>query len=386
VTQPLDFTATDPLDGEMARAAGVPRPTGRHRLHRAALGLAATRIPVVLTLAAGAWLGPHGIALLTTPILDALQPVIPVALAALGVLLGLGIDVRSWRESRLLAAGSVQSAVTIAAIAAACAVTVRSSAIAELPFALFVVLVAACGGPSSSHLTAYSQSAAGARAIRIVDLNDVLPVIVAATALTLGAGILAPREAGVLLLKAAGAGAAFAVAGRLLTDDADPDGERRVFIIAVVLLMAGAAEYLRVPSLLVGLVAGLVWGATDRGERLAGNVRSLQHPIAVTLLVIAGARLAVSEEAVVLAAAWVLARTAGKIGGGRIASALFDRETGRLVARGSIAPGLVGIALALTVDRFFPGTGASTLLISAVVVGSMVSDVLSLTIEPGEPR
>jgi hypothetical protein len=386
VTQPLDLTATDPLDGEMARAASMPAPAVRHRLQRAALGLAATRVPVVLTLAAGAALGPHGIALLTAPILDALQPLIPVALGALGVLLGLGIDIRSWREARLLAAGSVQSAVTITAIAAACAVTLRSSAIAELPFLLFVVLVAACGGPSSSRPAAASQSAAGERAIRIVDLNDLLPVILAGTALTLGAGALAPREAGVVLLKAAGAGAAFALIGWLLTDDADSDGERRVFILAVVLLIAGAAEYLRVPSLLVGLVAGLVWGWTDRGERLAGNVRALQHPIAVTLLVMAGARLVISDDVVALAAAWVLARAAGKFVGGRLGSALFDRETGMLVARGSIAPGLVGIALALTVDRFFPGRAASTLLLSAVVAGSMLSDVLSLSIEPEEPR
>src|SRR5689334_17479225 len=176
-------------------------------MHRAALGLSATRVPLFLMLAAGALLGPHGAAVLTPSALDALQPLVPVALAGLGVLLGVGLDVRSWREARLLDAGSLEATVTMLAIAGSY-IAAAGTAAADLPVAIAAVLLAACGGPSSSHPASYSQSAAGTRALRLIDFDDVMPVVVAAVAVTAGAAHAALADVALVLLKAGGVGAA----------------------------------------------------------------------------------------------------------------------------------------------------------------------------------
>jgi len=382
VTPAVDVAAGDPLDAQMPLAVGSSPPSRFRRMYRAALGLSATRVPLFLMLAAGVLLGPQGIAILAPSTLDALQPIVPVALAGLGVLLGVGLDLRSWRDLRLLDAGSLEATITMMTIAAVYIVTAGSSV--ALPLMLAAVLVAACGGPSTSHPATYSQSAAGMRAVRLIDFDDVVPVLVTAVAVAAAGTQLVLRDVLVVLLKAGAAGAALALAGRLLVGETDSDGERRVFIIAVLLLVAGVAEYLRVPSLFVGLIAGLVWGATDRGERLASNVRYLQHLILVTVLVIAGARVVPSAGALWLAGVFVLARTFGKLAGSWTASAAFKREIPRLAAVRGVAPGLVGIALALTIERAFPGSTTWGLLLAGVVIGSVVSDLLSLAITPGE--
>jgi hypothetical protein len=383
VTQAIDLTAGDPLDARLGNAAGAPPSTRWRRLHRAALGLSATRVPLFLMVAAGALLGPQGAAVLSPSALDALQPLVPVALAGLGVLLGVGIDLRSWRDVRLLDAGSLEATMTMLAIAGLYIVGAGSSG-AELPVALAGVLIATCGAPSTSHPASDSQSAAGMRALRLIDLDDVVPVIVAAVAVIVGAGHASVPDTAILLLKGAGVAAALALAGRLLVAETESDGERRVFVIAVLLLVAGAAEYLRVPSLFAGLVAGLVWGTTDRAERLTSHVRYLQHTILVTLLVIAGARVVPSASALWLAGLFVLARTTGKLVGGWSASAAFNREIPRGAALRGLSPGLVGIALALTIERSFPGNSAGGLLLAAVVIGSVVSDLLALVVKPEE--
>jgi hypothetical protein len=381
MTPAIDLTAGDPLDAQIAHAAGAPPSTRWRRMHRAALGLSATRVPLFLMLAAGALLGPRGAAVLTPAALDALEPLVPVALAGLGVLIGVGLDVRSWRDLRLLDAGSLEATVTMLTIAGVYVLAAGASPV-ELPLALGAVLIAACGGPSTSHPASYSQSAAGMRALRLIDFDDVVPLIVASVALTAGAAPAPLAAAAILLLKGAAVAAALALAGRLLAAETESDGERRVFVIAVLLLVAGAAGYLRVPSLFVGLAAGLVWGATDRGERLTSHVRYLQHPILVTVLVIAGARVVPSAAALWLAGLFVLARTVGKLFGGWIASAAFTREIPRVVAVRGLSPGLAGIALALTIERSFPGSSSGGVLLAAVVIGSVVSDLLSLVVNP----
>jgi hypothetical protein len=383
VTPAIDLTAGDPLDAQIAHAAGAPPSTRWRRMHRAALGLSATRVPLFLMLAAGALLGPRGSAVLPPSALDALQPLVPVALAGLGILLGVGLDVRSWRDVRLLDAGSLEATVTMLTIAGVYIAAAGSFA-ANLPLLLGGLLIAVCGGASTSHPASYSQSTAGMRALRLIDFDDIVPVIVGAVAVTAGVTHAPLADAAIALLKGAGVGAALALAGRLLAAGSESEGERGVFVIAVLLLVAGAAEYLRVPSLFVGMVAGLVWGATDRAERLTSRVRYLQHPILVTLLVIAGARVAPSAAALWLAGLFVLARTVGKFAGGWIASVAFKREIPPVAAIRGLSPGLVGIALALTIERSLPASAAGGLLLAAVVIGSVVSDLLSLVIQPEE--
>ena len=86
---------------------------------RIGLGLSPTPRGGLALLPLGAALGPAGLNLLSLRVVDALDPAVSVALAALGVLAGLGLDFRRPREGRLLAAASLEAGVTILVVGAA---------------------------------------------------------------------------------------------------------------------------------------------------------------------------------------------------------------------------------------------------------------------------
>src|SRR4029079_8914938 len=98
---------------------------------------------------------------------------------------------------------------------------------------------AGCGGASTSHPASYSQSTAGMRALRLIDLDDIVPVIVGGVAVTAGVAHAPLPDAAMARLKGAGVCAALALPGRLLAAGTESEGERGVFVIAVLLLVAG---------------------------------------------------------------------------------------------------------------------------------------------------
>ena len=78
----------------------------------------ATSAPVALLLTAGIALGPQGINLLSPATLTLLDPVVPVALAAFGVLVGLGVSDRRTDDRRVLGAACLAAAVTMLVVSA----------------------------------------------------------------------------------------------------------------------------------------------------------------------------------------------------------------------------------------------------------------------------
>ena len=92
-----------------------------------------------------------------------------------------------------------------------------------------------------------------------------------------------------------------------------------MFVLGALSLAGGAAAYLRVSPLAVGLVAGVFWTvAPGRADRIVhDDLRKVQHPLVVLLLVTAGALwvpIAVSR----LVARAVPAVPAGGQGGRRV--------------------------------------------------------------------
>jgi hypothetical protein len=105
--------------------------------------------------------------------------------------------------------------------------------------------------------------------------------------------------------QAAGIAVLLAGAGWMLSSARAGGDERRVFAIAVLLLLGGVADYLSVSALLLGWIAATAWrllppkGLTD--VRL--DAAYVQHPTTALLLITAGAMAKVSWQATLLAVA-----------------------------------------------------------------------------------
>ena len=86
---------------------------------RAALGLRPLTAPVMVLVPIGVLLGPSGTAIITLDALTHLDVVISVALATLGVFVGIALGTQEGRITRLVLAATLEGSVTLVAVAAA---------------------------------------------------------------------------------------------------------------------------------------------------------------------------------------------------------------------------------------------------------------------------
>jgi hypothetical protein len=293
----------------------------------------------------------------------------------------LALDLRSRRERRLFAAAGMEAAVTILIVGGAFLVLLDAW---SMPLALPGLLVALTLGLCASASSAGSSdhdSATHALAMRIADLDDVVPIIVSGVIIVMfGAGMPLPVWAALRwLLMTMLLGGAVGVAGWLLFERPDSRAERNVFIAGTVALLGGMASYLGVSPLLAGLVAGLLWvwlpGQADRVVR--EDLQRVQHPLIVVLLLVAGASCQYSAEAVWLSGPLVLFRLTGKLVGGWLATRVQGVVTAGELGMHLIAPGLLGIALALHLAQVVNTPGMAAVL-TAVVVATLASEALVL--------
>lgn len=198
--------------------------------------MASTTSALVLLLGIAA--GPYGLNLLSPSVLLLVDPLIVMALAMLGVFIGLAIDVqRSHRSSAKPVAKALMTAPAVLALVAG------------------IVMAA---------------------------LLDASPVTQVLTAV----GI-------------AGVAVVVAFAGWLLVGQADSDREQQVFVIGSLLLIGGGAAYTSLSIVFAGLLAGIVWssGGDLARARIVQHLDYFQHPLLVVMLLIAGASMTFSLEA-----------------------------------------------------------------------------------------
>src|SRR5262245_26737866 len=170
-----DIIGKDPLDSKMGRLPPPRRPgSSRWVRSRLALGLAPTPVPG-LVLIVGFAIGPQGINLLSRNILSYLDPAVSAALAALGVLIGLGFDVRRPGEIRLLGAATVEAALVMVLVGAGVVLTELALPVPNVSVWLMAVVLGICAS-SSSTVPSTDSSSSDAVATRIGDLDDVLPI------------------------------------------------------------------------------------------------------------------------------------------------------------------------------------------------------------------
>jgi hypothetical protein len=183
----------------------------------------------------------------------------------------------------------------------------------------------------------------------------------------------------VWLLQACAVVAVLGLAGYLLLRGSAIDAEKRVFAVATLLLVGGAADSLSFSALLGGVCAGLLWKACGGSPRdsLQRDMLYALPPLAALVLVVAGARVEFSTISFGLAAAYAALRSLGRVASATLASRLNPRAEGggRL---SMLAPGLFGVAFALTAFRAL-GSEVS-LAISIVAIGTVLSEVTALLV------
>lgn len=382
---PSRLVKFDSLDVPLERAIeGSSRPPPRSAL-RQRLGLrwSPTSIPVALLLLLGIGLGPQGVNLLALPVLAFLDPVMPVALAVFGTLLGLAVGARRFDDRRWLAMASAEPLITVAVVAIGTTVTPAAALAAPGVPVLTLGLFAGVCAATSLGIPTGNPSAAGTQRARATEFGAALLIVVG------GLLLASVRESSLLAtISLAGQACAVAVvlatAGRLLLTQTSSNTEQRVITLATLMLVGGASGYLALSPLLGGLVAGVVWQRAGGPalEWMRRDALYVQHPLLVMLLLVAGARVEPTTAALGLAGAYALLRCVGGAAGEslirRFAGTGVRHDLGQHLAR----PGLLGVALALDALRAV-GSDMSV-LVTVIVIGTIGSELLGGFLERHE--
>ena len=179
-------------------------------------------------------------------------------------------------------------------------------------------------------------------------------------------------EAAAIAGQAAGIAILLAAAGWMLSSAKSGDDERRVFAIAVLLLLGGVADYLSVSALLVGWIAATAWRLMPSKGRADVRLDAayVQHPTTALLLITAGARAEVSWQSTVLAAAACAFA---------LATLLVIRQQQHIVISKfngvPVAPAAFAVALVMDAARLDPRLA---MLLSVVVLAVSAFDLMSV--------
>jgi hypothetical protein len=382
-----EVIAQEVQTGEVAvdRLAAATPPAQPRPWHvRFGLSWSSGAVPVVLILLLGVVLGPEGLAVLTPGVLLVIDPVLPVAIAALGILAGLEF-MRPAAPHRwsLLGKASIESLLTTVVVAVGVWLVMPVfPGLADSEIWLVALMAGLCASMSAT-LPDADPDRLRPSVIRMRDLDGLLPVAIGAAALAFIHSFSVMASVG-LMIQATILALLISATAWLLLSDSSPSTEQRVFSIAALLLIGGIADYLSLSALAGGLLAGLFWGyvggvARDCIER---DVRYLRHPLVVLMLLAAGAKTTYSGWILVFAAAYLLLRLAGKLLGARLTRRMPGVPIPDSVGATLLPPGVFGIAFALDATSMMQSVAAVTL--AAAVLGSIGSQLLAALWRPAE--
>lgn len=357
-------------------------PGGRSaRSWRRVFGWSATSAPVALLLMTGIALGPDGLNLLSSSVLPLLNPVVPVALAALGVLVGLGAGDHRPTDRRLLAAATLAATITLLMVGLGLGILAWTSvAGAVLPF-WTLPIVCSISAATSLTLPAGNPLEPGSPTTRLTEAGVLLPIVAGGLLLAwLRAG--SPAATLALLGQASAVTLALAAAGWLLLTRTSSMTEERVFAVAALLLVGGASDALSQSALLGGLIAGVFWryAGGRPSDTLRRDVLFVQHPLLVLVLLAAGARTELSFLAVTLGLVYVMLRAVGTLAGGMAATRVAGKQLPGDLGRHLLRPGVFGVAFALNAASV--AGGDASILLATIVVGAIGSEFAALLLPP----
>jgi len=323
----------------------------------------ATLAPVLLLLC-GAAAGPHGLAILTQPVLSFLDPAAPVALAVLGILAAMRIQTTDDEARRNATSSALQAAIAGTIVAGAFLLIPPNAATGE-PFPGWQVAAITLGIAAATSF----------------DAEDcILPVIAGGLLLAFaretsgGAALLTTLEAAVIAALIAGS-------GWLLLSRTSAVDEHRVSTVGSALLLGGAADYLSMSALLFGLTAGGCWRLANSAvrEHIQRDVTYVAHSLLALVLVMAGAHASFSIPVFAIAVGYTVLRACGKLSGSWIAGRVFPAERGATTQL-LIAPGAFGVAFALNIVRVLGADFAPVLTV--VIIGTVASSFIAAFSRP----
>lgn len=374
----------DPIDRRL-RQSGPPSPLApiwSLLMTRSALGMTPALTPAVIFLSVGFVMGPGLLGWISPVLLDRLSLAVTIALAVLGVLVGVALGRELRHSAGLLLGASMESAVTTVMVGGSAMFFIsRTGMPIDASLIGFALALGLCASSSSATSADPDSEPAAAIATRVADLDDVLPIALAVP----GFAILAMSTGAnlwVMALAPAAIGAGVGVIGWLLFERAESGPERVVFVLGALSLAGGAAAYLHVSPLPVGLVAGGLWTLLPgRVDRVVENdLRRVQHPVVVLLLVTAGASATFSVAAVWLLPPYLLFRLAGKVAGAWIAAPRLDVRSSDLAAF-LMPPGVLAVAFALNFAQMLPA-GSGQALLATVAFGTAAFELFALFVVP----
>lgn len=331
---------------------------------------------------AGIVIGPSGVGLLGDADLERLQPITEFALAALMFLVGERLSFRALRAARWVPAAGAISYVLAGTLVGAAAWLLD----AEPVTVLLLAVLAGAGAPMTVASVAASAKARGPMASGLVGAHAVSDSIAAlgfAFALPL-AGLIrdtdtveeAIRQSLRLGLGAVGLGVVFGILVLRMGRRVESSGDFLLLALVHLLLATTIAGVVGVALPLTALVMGATVAGSrqvDISQRVFASLRALEQPLYLVFFALAGISIHLDEVAKLglVGVAYVLARTAGKIGGGLLGGLL-----GGLGPRVSFRIGAdllpqagVAVALAVLATETLGDDGRSG---AAIVLGSVV--------------
>lgn len=347
---------------------------------KAALGMRPLTAPVILFIPLGVLLGANVSGVLSANALAHLDVVISIGLATLGVFIGIAAGREGRGTTRLFFASTVEAATTIVVVTAAILLLLQSWVLpVDMSHALIALALGVCASASAAPSVEIGDAKARHVATRVADLDDVMPILLGGVVLALASGgERAPILAAALTIAL---GLSIGICGWLLVERSE-GAERGVFVLGALALLGGAPAYLGLSPLLAGMSAGFLWviapGHCD--VIVAKELRRVQHPLIVLLLIISGAGLVMSTAGIWLFAPFVIFRFAGKVLGGWTASRLAPDVTPSHLSAYLMSPGVIGVAFALNLHQVAGESAAP--VVFAATVGAMACEALAVAVVP----
>lgn len=345
----------------------------------------------------GYLLGPHGLDLLPRVLLDAIDPLIHLALSWAGFVFGLQFNRRMlaiYRPRRYAVAffQSILAAVLVGVGGVWMIQRWFLPGMTEdgLRLGLILGVCAASTAPASLHYFSRIFRLRGRvnRLLKFVAAVDAIPAVVA---LGLAGGVFyegsqsVPTSSWVLVLLTVAIGLVFGLLTSALAGLELSRGELLVIVLGMLILSSGAARVLEVSTVFVNALAGfVVANAAWNREEVHKVAVYVEKPIYLSFLFLAGTVVVVDDWRVpVLAAALALLRIVGKVVGNMpwrwLASEPEARSLGLGLALASQGP--LALVLALDIEylhRGSPGAGdIVSVVVSAIVVAVLLSELVS---------